>query len=108
MHGGNVARLLGVLAQRLAQEAQTGGERPLADHRLGPHRVEQRRFADHLPGLARQLPQHGQGLGRHRHQLGMMPQRALGPFQAIGTEVQGQVWWHGAPPLGAAQDGSET
>ena len=73
MHGGNGARLLSVLAQRVAQEAQTGAERPLADHRLGPHRVEQRRFADHLPGLAHQQPQHGQGLGRHRHELGMMP-----------------------------------
>ena len=102
MHGGNVARLLGVLAQRVAQEAQTGGEGPLADHRLGPHRVEQRRFAHHLPGLARQQPQHGQGLGRHRHQLGLMPQRALGPLQAIGSEVQGQGRGHRAAPLGSA------
>lgn len=64
MHGGNVARLPGVLPQRLAEEAQTGGERPLADYRLGPHCVEQRRFAHHLPGMAHQQPEHGQGLGR--------------------------------------------
>jgi hypothetical protein len=79
MHGGNVARLPSILPQRLAQGAQTDRERPLAHHRPGPRAIEQGRFGHHLPGLTRQPPRHGQGLGRHLHHLGATPQRAAGP-----------------------------
>ena len=48
---------------------QTGGECSFADHRLGPHRVEQGLFAHHLPGLAGQQPEHRQRFGRQRHHL---------------------------------------
>ena len=108
MHGGDVARLLGILPQRLAQGAQAGRQRPLAHHRPGPDGVEQGLFGHHLPGLRRQPPQHGQGLGRQRHHLGATPQRAVRPHQPIGPEAQRRFWRHDRSPLGRADIVRET
>jgi hypothetical protein len=63
MHGDNIARLPGVFPQGAAHQAQTGSENRLAHHRVGPHRVQQCRFGHHLPGLAHEQPEHGQGFG---------------------------------------------
>ena len=100
MHGGDVARLLGVLPQRLAQGAQTGPQHPLAHHRLGPHGVEQGRFGHHLPGLGDQLPQHRQRLGRQRHHL--RPHATAGPEAPPADRAQNAapVVRHAPSPLG--------
>jgi hypothetical protein len=108
MHGGDVARLLGVLPQRLAQGAQTGPQHPLAHHRLGPDRIEQGRGGHHLPGLRHQLPQHRQRLGRHGHHLRLTPQRAVRPCQPIWPKVPRLLVRHGPSPLGSAPLITET
>ena len=60
------------------------------------------------PAWRASCPQHGQGLGRQRHHLGVMPQRAMGPLQTIGTEVQGRSGGMGLLLSAQLTDVSET
>ena len=56
--------LVEILLQRPAQDADEGGERLLAHHGVGPDGGEQLLLKnDHLPGMADQLPEHGQSFG---------------------------------------------
>ena len=56
MHRLNVARLLGSIAQGLAQLANTDGQHPLTHRGVGPHGVEQGGFGHQLPRLGDQTP----------------------------------------------------
>jgi hypothetical protein len=90
----DVAGVLRIIAQGAAQGANTDGQHALTHRGLGPHRLDQRRFGDDLAGLADQTPQHGEGLGREFHHLGVAPQLAAGPVEPIGPKLHEGLCGH--------------
>src|SRR5258706_11498660 len=65
--GFDVARLLRIVRQRVAQLADDGLQHRLADVLVSPHRVEQSTLRHQLPGLAGERTQHGERFRRERH-----------------------------------------
>jgi hypothetical protein len=100
MHRRDVARLPRIIAQGLAQLANTHRQHPLTHRRLGPHGVEECVFGHQLPRLADQTPQHGEGLGRKVDHLGVAPQVFAGPVKPIRPKPQGLLGGHCASLLG--------
>lgn len=96
MHGGDVARRPGIVAQRRAQQLDLERQRRFRHYMPWPDRIEQRRLADHPTRLAQQRPQQQQGLGLQLHRHAIAQQRALRRSQRERPEsVAGNL--HDAP-----------
>ena len=70
------ARVLRLLAERLADLADTALEHLFADVGLGPHGVQELLLGHHPPGVLRQVAQHGEVL-RPQEDLLRPPEQAL-------------------------------
>ena len=87
MPGLDVARLLGVVPERLAQFLDAGGEGVVADDGVAPDRGEQLLLGDRLAGALHQQPQHRRGFARELDLALVGPQPGRRGLEAIASEA---------------------
>ena len=87
MHRLDELRLLRVIAQGLADEADRLGERRLADMRILPGNVHQRLLRDDTTGTLDQVLEDGQRTRRQAHFCAVAREQAVGEVEPEPPEV---------------------
>ena len=87
MHRLDELRLLRVIAQGLADEADRLGERGLADVRILPRNVHQRLLRDDTAGAFDQVLEDGQRTRRQAHFFAVAREQAVGEVEPEPPEV---------------------
>ena len=87
VHGGDEARRLGRVAEGVADLADAGLQRAVANRRVRPRCIEQRILRYQPSALGEQALQHRRRLRRQRDELGAAPQCPAGLLEAKLAEV---------------------
>ena len=87
VHRLNELGLLGIIAERLTDEADRFGERRFADVRVLPRHVHQRLLRDDAAGAFDEMLEDGQRTGRQAHFFAIARQQPIRKIEAERTEV---------------------